>query len=87
MWQLTGLKGTYCNYNIISKFCPLRKLYGEKQRKTAAIPGQLPPSSAAEPENSTKEEHVYEEVDLHKVKGVKPTDIQLTENAAYGTLK
>ena len=33
------------------------------------------------PESSTKTEAVYEEVDLHQVK---PTDIQLTENSAYG---
>ena len=33
------------------------------------------------PENSSKTAAVYEEIDLHQVK---PKDIQLTENAAYG---
>ena len=40
--------------------------------------GQLLPIPG---ENSTKTEAVYEEIDLHQVK---PKDIQLTENAAYG---
>ena len=53
----------------------------KRRLKTAADTGQLPPSSAEEPENSIKTAAVYEEVDLHQVK---PTDIQLTENAAYG---
>ena len=52
----------------------------KRRFKTAADIGQFPPSSAEEPENSSKTEAVYEEVDLHQVK---PTDIQLTENAAY----
>ena len=55
----------------------------KRRLKTAADTGQLPPSSAEEPENSSKTAAVYEEVDLHQVK---PTDIQLTENAAYGEL-
>ena len=47
--------------------------------------GQFPPSSAEEAENSSKAAAaVYEEVDLHQLK---PTDIQLTENAAYGEFK
>ena len=55
----------------------------KRRFKTAANTGQLPPSSAEEPESSSKTEAVYEEIDLHQVK---PTDIQLTENAAYGEL-
>ena len=56
----------------------------KRRLKTAADTGQLPPSSAEEPENSSKTAAVYEEVDLHQVK---PTDTQLTENAAYGELR
>ena len=52
----------------------------KRRFKTAADTGQLPPSSAEEPENSSKTAAVYEEVDLHQVK---PTDIQLTDNADF----
>ena len=56
----------------------------KKRLKTAADTGQLPPSSAEEPENSSKTAAVYEEVDLHQVRA---KDMQLTENTAYGEIK
>ena len=56
----------------------------KRRFKTAADTGQLPPSSAEEAENSITTAAVYEEVDLHQVK---PTDLQLTENAAYGEFR
>ena len=72
---LTYVAGLLCSGMCISK----------RRFKTAADTGQLPPPSSVEvSENSSKTAAVYEEIDLHQVK---PTDIQLTENAAYGEFK
>ena len=56
-------------------------IMGKNHQQETSSPGRLPPSSAEDPENSSKTIPDYEEVDLLQIE---PTDVRLTENAAYG---